>query len=140
MLFAKNKIIQKISEFTVSHIHNITVACWVIFHALLSSADFQNELKNIQKILSGTLSMCQMIWLQIRINILMVLIWVQTVCKGYQQMTKAGTCKARVDMSEQLSSGATDLNFGWSLHSVYFVHVSNKGSGETAHSCRPFYQ
>ena len=43
MLFAK------ISEFTVSHIHNITVACWVIFHAMLSSADFQNELKIFKK-------------------------------------------------------------------------------------------
>ena len=48
-------------------------------------------------------------------------------------MTKVATCKEKVNMSEQLSSGATDLNFGWSLHSVYFVHVSNKGSGETAH-------
>ena len=112
----ENKIITKISEFTVSHIHNITVACWVIFHALLLSADFQNELKNIQKILSGKLSVCQIIRVQIRTGILMDLIWVQTDCKGYQQMTKVATCKARVNMSEQLSSGATDVNFSWSLH------------------------
>ena len=57
-----------------------------------------------------------MILVQIRTDILMVLIWVQTVCKGYQQMTKVATCKARVNSSEQLSSGATDVNFGWSLH------------------------
>ena len=41
-----------------------------------------------QKILSGTLSECQTVWTHIRIDILSVLIWVQTVCKGYQQMTK----------------------------------------------------
>ena len=29
-----------------------------------------------------------MIWIQIRAKILSVLIWVQTVCKGYQQTTK----------------------------------------------------
>ena len=46
---------------------------------LLSSADFfQNEL--FRKILSGTLSES-------------VLIWVQTVCKGYQQMTKGAASK-----------------------------------------------
>ena len=41
-----------------------------------------------QKILSGTLSECQTVWTHIRIDFLSVLIWVQTVCKGYQQMTK----------------------------------------------------
>ena len=29
-------------------------------------------------------------------SILSVLIWVQTVCKGYQQVTKVATCKERV--------------------------------------------
>ena len=35
-------------------------------------------------------SECQTIWIQIRPNILSVLIWVQTVCKGYQQTTQVG--------------------------------------------------
>ena len=53
---------------------------------LLSSADFfQNQL--FRKILSGTPSECQTVWTQIRTDILSVLIWVQTVCKGYQQTT-----------------------------------------------------
>ena len=34
---------------------------------------------------SVTLSECQTVWIQIRTDILSVLIWVQTVCKGYQQ-------------------------------------------------------
>ena len=36
-----------------------------------------------KKILSGTLSKCQMVWIQIRIDIMSVLIRIQTVCKGY---------------------------------------------------------
>ena len=38
-----------------------------------------------------TLSGCQMVWIQIRTNILSVLMWVQTVCKGYQQMSSVAT-------------------------------------------------
>ena len=36
--------------------------------------------------LSGTLSECQPFW---------ILMWVQTVCKGYQQTTKVTACKER---------------------------------------------
>ena len=54
---------------------------------LLSSADnFQNYF--FQKILTGTVSVCRTIWIQIRTNILWVLNWVQTVFKGYQQKAK----------------------------------------------------
>ena len=57
---------------------------WVIFHAFLSSADFfQNQF--FQKILSGIPSECQMIWIQIGLDFMSSLIWVQTVCKDYQQ-------------------------------------------------------
>ena len=35
-------------------------------------------------------SMCQTVWIQIRPDILSGLIWVQTVCKGYQQTTLVG--------------------------------------------------
>ena len=49
-----------------------------------------------QKILSGTLSECQTVWIQIRSDILSVLIWIQTVCNGYQQMTKVAPSKESV--------------------------------------------
>ena len=39
------------------------------------------------KTLSGTLSGCQAVWIKIRTNIQSVQIWVQTVCKDYQQTT-----------------------------------------------------
>ena len=54
---------------------------------LLTSADFFQNIF-FQKILSGTLSECQTVWIQIRTDILSVLIWVQAVCKGYQKTTK----------------------------------------------------
>ena len=61
----------------------------------MSSADFfQNEL--YQKIISRTLSECQMVWIQTRTDFLSVLIWVQTVCKGYQQTTIVASSKERV--------------------------------------------
>ena len=37
--------------------------------------------------LSETLSECQTVWIQNRTDIFSVLIWVQTVCNGYQQIT-----------------------------------------------------
>ena len=60
-----------------------------------SSADFFQNLL-FQKIISGTLTECQTVWIQIRTDILSVLIWVQTVCKGYQQTTKVAASKGRV--------------------------------------------
>ena len=36
---------------------------------------------------------CQTLWLQIRTDRMLVLIRVQTVCKGYQQTTNVTTCK-----------------------------------------------
>ena len=66
----------------------------MILHAFLSSADFfQNQL--FRKILSGIPSECQTVWIQIRPDILSDLIWVQTVCKVYQQT--APVDKARVN-------------------------------------------
>ena len=64
-------------------------ARWVIFHAFLLYADFfQNQL--FQKILSGIPPACQSVWIQIRTDISLGLIWVQTVWTGYQQTTLVG--------------------------------------------------
>ena len=49
---------------------------------------FKNQL--FRKILSGIPSECQTDWIQIRSVILLGLIWVLTVCKGYQQTTLGG--------------------------------------------------
>ena len=66
---------------------NYLFAYWV--HAFLSSAEFfQNQL--FRKILSGIPSECQTAWIQIRPDILSDLIWVQNVCKSYQQTITVG--------------------------------------------------
>ena len=52
------------------------------------SADFFSKL--FRKILSEIPSECQSVWNQIRFNILSGLIWVQTVCKSYQEMALVG--------------------------------------------------
>ena len=59
---------------------------------------FQNQI--FQNILSGTLSECQTVWIQIRTNIMLVLIWVQTVCKGYQQTTKSSCYNSKESIKE----------------------------------------
>ena len=61
-----------------------------------SSADFfQNQLFQKKKKLSGTLLECQTVWIQIRTDFMSALIWVQTVCKGYQQMANVAASKER---------------------------------------------
>ena len=45
------------------------------------------RLLTFQNYFSGTPSRCLTVWIQIRTDVLSVLIWVQTVCKDYQQMT-----------------------------------------------------
>ena len=39
---------------------------------------------------------CQTVWIQVRTYVSSVLIWVQTVCKGYQRTTKVADSKERV--------------------------------------------
>ena len=53
------------------------------FHSCFFSSKFT------QNILSGIISECQTVWVQIKPDIWSGLIWVQTVCRGYQQMPLA---------------------------------------------------
>ena len=78
-------------ELKTTHIEDVIIKTLylVSLHAFLLSTDFfQNQL--FLKILSGTRSECQTVWIQIRPDILSGLIWVQTVCKSYQQTTLVG--------------------------------------------------
>ena len=66
------------------------------FACFFPSADlFQNQL--FRKIISGITSGCQTVWIQIRPDKMSGLIWVQTVWKGYKQMTKVAASKERVN-------------------------------------------
>ena len=54
------------------------------------------KLTFFKKTILGTLSEWQTIWIQIRTDAMSVLIWVQTVCKDYQQTTIIAASKERV--------------------------------------------
>ena len=54
----------------------IFVVCWLFF-----------KINFLKKILLGISSGCQTVWIQIRIDILLGMVWVQIVCKVYQQTT-----------------------------------------------------
>ena len=74
-LLLSNKLCQvmEINKLSFNSLH-----AGLLFMILLSFADFfQNQL--FQKLLSGKLSDCQSVWIQIRTDFLSVLIWVQTV-------------------------------------------------------------
>ena len=91
--FSFSNILKSKHEVDLCMLHNIRQSFHPIFyhffyHDLLPSADFfQNKLS--QKTILRALSECQTIWIQIITDILSVLIWVQTVCKGYQIIRKS---------------------------------------------------
>ena len=75
----------------MKNINSLTLCLLGNVSCFLSSVDFfQNQF--FRKILSGihVSSECQTVWIQILPNILSSLIWVQTVCKGYQQTALVG--------------------------------------------------
>ena len=61
----------------------LPIACWEFLHASLLAVKYFTKLT--LKKFSGILSERQSVLTQIRYDILSGLIWVQTVCKGYQQ-------------------------------------------------------
>ena len=62
---------------------------WIIFHIFLPAADFfQSEL--LKKKIFQEYHQFQTVWIQIRLDIFLGLIWVQIVCKDYKQTTLVG--------------------------------------------------
>ena len=68
---------------------------------LLESADF-SKLTFFHNFFSGALSVST-VWIQIRTDRMSVLIWAQTVCKGYPQTAKVDASKERVNNKINLS-------------------------------------
>ena len=64
-----------------------------------------NQNKLFPNILSGIISGCQTVWIQIRPNILSGLIWVQTVCKDYPQKTKVVISRQIVNIALSSKEG-----------------------------------
>ena len=68
-------------------IFNINSACWVILHPFWRLLDFFKKSFFSKKFFQEH-NQCQMNWIQTSWDIMLVLIWVKTVCKGCQQTTK----------------------------------------------------
>ena len=77
------------------------------FMLLLLSADFYQDCL-FQKFPSGILSEYQTFWTQIMTDVLSVLIWVQTVCKGYQKTTNVVVSKEKVNYNLNANSMSPD--------------------------------
>ena len=92
-------------------------ACFFVVCGLFFKLTFQKNLSGIQ-------SECQTIWIQIRHNVLSGLIWVQTVCKGYQQMTKVATSGERVRGQQGILHSSRWGDFGNNLD-MFFAHNHN---------------
>ena len=87
------------------------------FACFLSSVDFFFKLIFSKKNLLGIPSVYQTVWVQIRLDILSGLIWVQTVCKGYQQMTKVTAGGKRFNCINFFFSTEQVISF----HGISFV-------------------
>ena len=71
-------------------------AGWVILYAFCRVWSLIKVQCFLKKKLSGIPPEYQIIWIQIRTDKTSGLIWIQTVCKGYQQTTKDATSGERV--------------------------------------------
>ena len=70
------------------------------FACFLSSVVFFLKINFLKKNLSVIPSEYQTIWIQIKPDVFSGLIWVKTVCKGYQQTTEVATNRGRVKDEE----------------------------------------
>ena len=85
--------------------------CMLFFGCLLifSKSSF------LKKNLSGMPSECQTVWIQVRPDVLSGLIWIQTVCIGYQQMTLVGKVLTHGPEVIKLFSCSTQLSTEFQL-------------------------
>ena len=83
----------RVRRYIVSHFigHILTLCMLGNFACFFVVCGYFFKLTFLQKYLSGIPSECQTVWIQIKPGVLPGLIWVQTVCKGYQQTTKVAT-------------------------------------------------
>ena len=78
---------------------------------------------------------CQTVWILIRPNKLLGIIWVQTVCKSYHRTTLGdkeliGTTKAK-----ESARPIDDINATEFLETLIVLHTNSKGPDQPAHWC-----
>ena len=90
----------------------LTLQDGYLFMLLLLSTDFYQKYIYIINTIIG--SNC---WIQVRMDRMSILIWVQTVSNGYQQMTKVATRNERCDIKIDISV------IFLPAHPEYFTHI-----------------
>ena len=127
----------------ISFITNNFPRMWLMLDQFLwghSWCDISFSKLTVSKNSFRTLSQCQTIWIQIWTNILLVLIWVRTVCKDYHQMTKVRAltrilktgvqdshlAKSRSPTGKSGSPTPKKLESHQFVHCVYLFHFSGK--------------
>ena len=68
-------------------------------------------------------SECQTIWIQIKPSIFFCLIWVQTVCKGYQQTTKVATKRGKSQNKEVFALSHLTMSDFSPLTQKFFLRI-----------------
>ena len=82
-------------------------------------------------------SECQTVWIQIRPDILLGLIWVQSACKSYQQMTLADILLLRLHKTSVSFIYFGTYNMGlWPEKTCLWGVANNTGADQPAHLCR----
>ena len=117
-----------VTVLTLCMLGNITcffVICGFFFLKLT----FSKKKKKKKKIFQEN-HQCQTGLIQIRPNVLSGLIWVQTVCKGYQQMTNVATSGERGNEDWYTSKGGTlskllFASFLKRIRSLWFLFAEN---------------
>ena len=101
-------------------------------HSSLSSADFfskstfsENSFRNIIRVSN--------VWIQVRPDILLGLIWVQTVCKGYQQTTVVSDKEGAQWLSGRVL-GSRPRGPGFESHQRHCVVSLNKNINSSLRS------
>ena len=76
---------------------------WLIFERFFVFCCFFPKATFFRKMLSGISSECQTVWIQVILTKMSCLIWVQTVCKGYQKTTLSIALPAGLDIERSLN-------------------------------------
>ena len=94
----------------------------------LLSADFFFQKQLFQIILSGIPSEDQTAWIQIRPNILLGLIWIQSVCNGYQQTELTGKDVNNTNLWSKSKANARGFSTSYKIVFLFLVLTSTNST------------
>ena len=113
---------------TVSHM--LTISCKCISRLTICTfADFFFKILFRKKNLSWIPSKCQLVWIQVRPDVLSGLIWIQTVWKGYQQTIKVATSRQRLRVKRVNTIGIVHECLQAAFLVLFILLLKNNSTG-----------